>query len=109
MTYEINHHLQFKDDDGVTIITDWNTRRIYVDKYGRHNNVKTVVALCKYNLYQQAVLCREYALTALDGLQAAAYNLSPVTNWYRLMHLLRRKTAWLRGMRDVHRMQRFSV
>jgi hypothetical protein len=40
-------------DTEVTIKTDWNTRTIYIDERGRHNNLRTWNALTKYNLYQR--------------------------------------------------------
>ena len=48
MTYDFK-----TTDTEVTIKTDWNTRTIYLDQRGRHNNTRTWIALTKYNLYQR--------------------------------------------------------
>jgi hypothetical protein len=45
--------VQFKTTDTqVQIKTDWNTRTLYLDERGRHNNTRTWIALTKFNLHQ---------------------------------------------------------
>jgi hypothetical protein len=110
MTYDINHKLNFKSsNDGLTIVTDWNTRRLYLDEDYHVDRSRTVLALCRYNLYAKTTGLREAHERAGYGLQAACYNLSPATNWERLRGFLYAKTAGLRHMRDVHRMRRFCL
>jgi hypothetical protein len=68
VTYDINHKLNFKPtDDGLTIVSDWNTRRLYLDEDYHVDRSRTVLALCKYRLVREDGRAAAYQGRASDA------------------------------------------